>query len=180
MASAISRQACLKCEKGLGITTCGGCQQWFCTKHFVEHRQELAIQMDQIGQEYDGFQRDFIEENSTCPLLTRINRWEQQAIDKIKTAAEEARIYLQQHIGHTKDQIKQSLRQLTNHLQASRDADDFTEIELDRWIKQLQEFRILLNKPTDIEIFHDNQQTESIIHLIQLKQPSRTCKHVQK
>ena len=177
MASTTIRQACVKCEKGLGITTCGGCQRWFCTKHFIEHRQELAIRIDNIGQEHDLFRRDVIQPTIDHPLLTRINQWEQQSIDRIKGAAEEVRTNLQQYLVNTKDQIKTSLDQLTNDLQSSRNTDDYTEIELDKWIKQLQEFREALEKPTDLEIVGDEEQTESIIRLIELTQKQTSCKY---
>lgn len=57
MASSSNRQPCIKCPKGLGITTCGGCEQWFCTKHFTEHRRELGTEMEHVGQEHDLLQR---------------------------------------------------------------------------------------------------------------------------
>lgn len=113
MASAINRKPCIKCDKGLGVTTCGGCQQWFCTKHFVDHRQELATQMDYIGHEHDLFQRDLIQENFTHPLLTRINEWEQISIKRIVTVAEEARKELSKYFDYNKEQLKTSLNQLT-------------------------------------------------------------------
>ena len=177
MASGITRQACVKCEKGLGIITCGGCQQWLCTKHFIEHRQELAIRIDNIGQEHDLFRRDVIQPTIDHPLLTRVNQWEQQSIDRIKGAAEEVRTNLQQYLINTKGQIKTSLDQLTNDLQSSRNTDDYTEIELDKWIKQLQEFREALEKPTDLEIVGDEEQTESIIRLIELTRKQTNCKY---
>ena len=179
MASSITRQVCIKCQKGLGTTTCGGCQQWFCTKHFVEHRQELAIQMDNMGQEHDLFQQDLIQETITHPLLSRINQWEQRSIEKIKAAAEEARTNLQKYLTSTKDQMKTSLDQMSNDLQSSRDSDDYTEIELERWMKQLRELRMMAEKPADIEILDDDEddQTQGIIRLIQLKENSKKCNY---
>ncbi len=176
MASATIRQACTKCSKGLGITTCGGCQEWFCTKHFIEHRHELATQMDSIGQEHDLLQRDLNQENMTHPLLSRINDWEQKSIDKIRIAAEVARADLQKYLDHIKEQIKTSLCQVTNNLQSSRQADDYTEIELEKWIQQLKELRMMLEKPSTIEILDDNQ-TEQSIQLIQLQKNDTDSKY---
>ncbi|CAF3863153.1 unnamed protein product, partial [Rotaria sp. Silwood1] len=58
MASTNMKQICAKCNKGGGIAMCHGCQQSFCTKHFVEHRQELSQQIDHIGQEHDLLRQD--------------------------------------------------------------------------------------------------------------------------
>ena len=52
MAASLSnvKQPCIKCDKDGDIAVCSGCQQQFCIKHFIEHQQELTIQMDHIGQ----------------------------------------------------------------------------------------------------------------------------------
>jgi uncharacterized UBP type Zn finger protein len=68
MASAIMKQTCTKCSKGGGIAMCNGCQQSFCIKHFVEHRQELSQQMEDIGQEHDLLRRDMTYEKGTHAL----------------------------------------------------------------------------------------------------------------
>jgi hypothetical protein len=176
MTSTSVRQPCIKCGKGLGITTCGGCQEWFCTKHFVEHRQELATQMDHVGQEHDLLQRDLDQENITHPLLACINEWEKKSIKKIKAAAEKARVNLRKYLGGTKNQVKISLCQVNNDLQSSRESDDYTEVELEKWIKQLKQLRTMLEKPSTIEILGEDQ-TQSVIRLIQLKENQSMCEY---
>ena len=181
MASVRIRQPCIKCQKGSGTASCGGCEQWFCTKHFVEHRQELSIQIDHIGQEHDLLQRDLIQENITHPLLSRIDQWEQKSIQKIKQAAEEARTKLQTFLADTKDQMKTSLGQVTNELQSSRESDDYTEIELDKWMEQLKELRLMTEEPTTIEIVDDDaDQTQSLIRLVLVRQNQTACKYSQR
>jgi len=72
----IQNKPCCKCNKGGGVFTCDGCQQSFCRKHKDEHWQELSVQMDNIDQEHDIFQRDLNKEMDSHPLLVRINEWE--------------------------------------------------------------------------------------------------------
>ena len=55
-----NKQPCVKCDKGGGIAMCSGCQQWFCIKHFNEHRQELAIEMDHVGEEHNLYKNILI------------------------------------------------------------------------------------------------------------------------
>ena len=62
---------------------CYGCEQAFCTKHFIEHRQDLSQQMDNIGQEYDIFKRDLSQQNMNQILFTQIDKWEKESIEKI-------------------------------------------------------------------------------------------------
>ncbi|CAF1370543.1 unnamed protein product [Adineta steineri] len=168
MTTANVRQTCVKCPKGLGILTCGGCQQWFCTKHFIEHRQELATEIDHIGQENGLLQQDLAQENSTQPALSRINHWEEESIKRVKAAAEEARMNLRKHLNYNKEQLKASLCQIMSNIQSSRESDDYTETELTKFTEQLKMLRSMINKPIAIDILDDNQ-TESTIRLIKVK-----------
>src|SRR5689334_16342849 len=123
MSSATRKKICSKCNKSGGVATCDGCQQSFCTKHFIEHRQELSQQMDNIGQEHDVLQRDLTSEHGTHPLLARINQWEQESIEKIQTAAKSARLGLQKLLNEAKNSLKISISKMTEELQSSRESD---------------------------------------------------------
>ena len=99
-----------------GVFLCDGCQQSFCRKHTDEHRQELAVQMHNIGEERYVFQRDSDEEINPHALLTRIHEWESK---KIQQVAEQTRIDLRKSIDQSKIDSKTSMNQLTNELQSS-------------------------------------------------------------
>jgi hypothetical protein len=168
MASTILRKPCSKCNKGIGILTCDGCQQSFCTKHITDHRQELSIQMDNIGQDYDLFQRDLIdEENELYPLLNRINLWEKESITKIQQIAQQARDDLQQYLDHKKNQIKNAFNKLADEFQSSRESGDYTEIDFKLWMEHLTELRKTLEKPPIFDIIDDRSLTP--IHMIKIK-----------
>ncbi|CAF2863539.1 unnamed protein product [Rotaria sp. Silwood2] len=169
MESAATKKPCIKCTKSGGIITCGGCQQWFCIRHLLDHREELSVQMDQVGQEHDLLQRDLISEESIHPLVTLINKWEITSIENIRVAAQDARNDLQKYLDHTKIQVKTTLLSINNELQASRESDDYTELDLARWIQQLVELRDILEKPSTID-FIDDDRTQPLIHRIQMKQ----------
>lgn len=166
MASSMHREECIQCEQGLGITICGGCQEWFCSTHFAEHRKEMATKMDDISEDIDFIQHAFIERNSTHPRLTRIDQWEQQSINKIRAEAEEARNDLRKSLTRIKDQVKTELHQITKDLESSRHSDNYTEIELNKWKDQLKEFRMMFHEQTLIDIFNadDDEQIEPLIH----------------
>ena len=51
--SARTPQPCSKCPKSQGQATCGGCEQWFCIKHLLEHRDELSEQLSECILERD-------------------------------------------------------------------------------------------------------------------------------
>src|SRR5437763_729331 len=113
MASLTMKQTCTKCSKGGGIAMCNGCQRSYCIKHFVEHRQELSQQMDNIGQEHDLLRRDMNYEKSTHSLFAHIDQWEQETIKMVQECAKKARIDLQQLLNQTKNELKMSVDRLT-------------------------------------------------------------------
>jgi len=167
MASATTKRTCATCNKGGGTAMCHGCEQSFCTKHFIEHRQELSQQMDNIGQEHDLLRRDLTNEQAIHPLLARINQWEQESITKIQTAAESARTDLQQLLNRAINNLKTSVNEMTEKLQSSRDSDDYTELDIKKWTNQLQEFRKMLDNPTTVNIDYEND-IRSVIRLIKV------------
>jgi hypothetical protein len=173
MASIMRKQTCAKCSKGGGIAMCNGCQQSFCIKHFVEHRQELSQLMDDIGQEHDLLRRDMNYEKSTQSLLTRIDQWEQESIKKIQATANKARIDLQQLLDQTKNELKMSVNRLTEELRTCRESDDYTEIDIKKWTEQLKELRQMIENPSSINIGCENNATSaiSLIKVSSLQQP---------
>jgi len=172
MASSVTnKQPCVKCDKGGGIAMCSGCQQWFCIKHFNEHRQELAIEMDHVGEEHNLLQRDLSQNNHEHDLLSHVNDWEQKSIAKIQTTAEQVRIDIQKYLDNNKQQRRTFLDRLTDELKASLQSDDYTETDLKKWLEQLKEIRKMLENPSNIQIIDDNDP-QSTIYLIQVKQTS--------
>ncbi len=169
MTSSPIREPCIKCKKGGGIVTCSGCHQWYCTKHFNEHRQELAMQIDDLGQDYDVFRRDLGEENVKHPLMSRINDWEKEFIKKIQLAAEEARKDLQEYLDQNVTQLKTSVSQITQDLKAHRESDNYNEIDINKWTKQLKQLQERMEKLAGIGIM-DNDQMQPTIHIIKLQE----------
>lgn len=162
------KKPCSKCDKGGGIFTCDGCQQSFCRRHSDEHRQELATQMDSIGQEHDVLQREINKEVDVHPILSRIDVWERESINKIQQVAKEARDDLNQLINQTKQEFKTTMNKLTNELQASSESEDYTEIDLKKWNNQLNELREELEQSINTYLLDDNDQ-QSTIRLIRMR-----------
>jgi hypothetical protein len=168
MASAmVQKKPCSKCGKGTGIFTCDGCQQSFCRKHSEEHRQELTIQMDNIGQEHDVLHREADKENNSHPLLSHINVWERESINKIEQVAEQARVDLKQLIDQRKQEFKTTMNRLTDELQSSRESEDYTELDLNRWTNQLNELRQNLEKSMTTNLINEDDG-RSVIRFIKV------------
>ncbi|CAF0968284.1 unnamed protein product [Rotaria sordida] len=168
MTSARAKQPCIKCNKGGGIATCGGCQAWFCTKHFIEHRQGLGEEINRVGQKHDDLYKNLTTNSAAHPIFSKINDWEKAAIIKIQEIAEKARSDLARYINEPVSQLQQSLSKLRNELASSRESDDYTEIDLTEWTEQLEKLRKVLKKASDIYIVEDDQ-SQALIRVIQKK-----------
>lgn len=153
---------CATCAKGASIAMCYGCQKSFCTRHFVKHRSNLAKQMDAIYGKSMLLQNDLKETHFEESFLSIINAWEQNSIGKIQEIAENARKDLRTSIEKIKDKVSVSLNKINSELASNSTADNYTEIEIDSWIKQLAELRNLLEKPLNISIVEDKKRSPVI------------------
>jgi hypothetical protein len=158
------KKVCIKCGKFGGVFTCDGCEKSFCGQHTSVHRQELAHQLDVIGQEHDLLRRDLTNNTGQDSILTRINAWETESIAKIKTAVEKARVDLRQF----REQLETSCSQISEELCSSRELDNYSEVDLGRWMEKLKLLRNELEKPTRIDI--EQEHGKDSIDLIKIYQ----------
>ena len=166
-ASATSKKQCVTCNKSGGILTCDGCQQIFCGKHVIEHRQELSNQLDHIMQEHDLLQHELGEPMSKKnSLLKKIDKWEKDSIVKIQAAADTARTTLDKLLEQSKEQLSKACRDITENLRSSRQDDDFSENDLSRWKKQLKELQSEMTSPSSAKLIPDKSAP---IYLMVLK-----------
>jgi hypothetical protein len=144
-----------------------------CNKHYNEHQEELAKEMDYVTQKnYELLSHLTMKRiDSEHPLLVRINKWEQQSIDRICAVANEARTDLKLTLDQLKPDIKTSLNQVTDQLKISCTSQDYTEIELKCCMDQLKSLKKRLLNPTEIELCGDtdDDKNASVIRLIELR-----------
>lgn len=170
MASATLQNSCVKCHNGIAQILCAGCQQWLCLRHLFEHRQELSKEMDRLDEEHEQLEQHLMRaKDDQHPLFTRINVWEQKSIERIRQVADEVRVDLRRYLDRTKLRVKMSLNKVAKELERSREADAYTEMDLKSWLNRLRELRQQLDRPTVIELVHDQDETSKKIRLIQLQ-----------
>lgn len=51
---------------------------------------------------------------------------------------------------------------ITNEIQSSQELDDYTEIDLKKWLIKLEELRTMLDTPVPVDILFDNHSETSI------------------
>jgi hypothetical protein len=162
-ASVTGKKQCITCSKSGGIMICDGCQQSFCGKHSIEHRQELTNQLDGITQEHDLLQEELEQSSIDNSLLKQINTWEKESITKIQVAAEVARADLQQILDASKERISKTCRDIAVNLRSSREADDFSESDLNRWMEQLKELKLEFDSSPSIKLVEDENSSIPLI-----------------
>ncbi|CAF3390678.1 unnamed protein product [Rotaria sp. Silwood2] len=154
---------CVRCSKvGGDVYTCEGCKTCFCFDHLVQHRQELAIKMDEIGQQHDLLQNDLEHQANKVeshPIFTQINEWEQESIIKIQVIAEAARADLQQQLETRTYRLKTNFSKLSKSIRACRNST-YSESDLMKWIEELQQIRREFEKlSATLKITYDSQVT---------------------
>jgi hypothetical protein len=168
MATATGKTRCATCDKEELTLRCVGCLKDFCYDHLGEHRQQLSKQLDDIEVHRDIFRQTLTEQtidSNKRLLIQQINKWEQESIQKIKQTAEEGRQLLLKHTNNHITRIEQKLNKLNNQFRLSRKEDNFIEIDLQEWKKELQQMTDQLNKPSHIKI---RQYSTPLINIIQV------------
>ncbi|CAF1327613.1 unnamed protein product [Rotaria sordida] len=161
-----NRNLCETCRKVKGVSKCEGCSKTFCYNHFVDHRQQLNKQLDEVEVTRDLFRQTLSEQTSESQnhiLLQQINDWERNSIDKIRQTADEARKLLLKYTAKHITGIEIELNKLTDQLRQNRQDNDFIETDLFRWINQLIQLTDELNKLSKMTI---RQSSRSLINKI--------------
>jgi hypothetical protein len=130
-----------------------------------EHRQELNKQMDEVTTNHDQLQQTIAEQEAqpNChPLMKKIDEWEEQSINKIHQAADNAREQLLTIIDRYKTQVKNDLAYLTTELSKARNEDDYVETDLKEWTKRLDKLKIDLIAAETIDFSEDNDEISLI------------------
>ena len=140
MAGNIVGNRCATCNKAKTSFRCEGCSQCFCFNHVTDHRQELSKELDQIEVARDLFRQNMIENTMDLQenlFATKINEWEENAIQTIRQIANKARNSILQRITDHRSQIENRLAQLSDQLRQNRQENDFVETDLNRWKEEL-------------------------------------------
>jgi len=129
---------CVRCDKGVGIFVCSGCQNAFCRKHSEDHRQELFVQIDELSQDFNVFHHELAENSS----IKQIDRWENESIERIRHTASKAR----DNLRNSMKNFQEKLEPMKTEIRQMRQDESFTENDLKRWFEQLKIHREDLQK----------------------------------
>ena len=163
---------CVKCSKNGSIKEYFGCQQSFCQEHWQKHRTSLTEQLDEFNRKQEVFQEELDRDTFDYPLLSSVYAWERKSMRKIQEIAEKAREDLATWTERTKKEVKHSLDHMTEEIHSTKTLNNYTELDLRKWTRQLEELRNLFEKPNTISLIEDDD-SDSYIRPIKIlvKQP---------
>ncbi|CAF1451964.1 unnamed protein product [Rotaria sp. Silwood1] len=173
--NSFGQKQCVLCNKIGGILICDGCQQTFCGKHVIEHRQQLNIELENIMQEHDLIQQDIRLTIDNDLLLKEIDKWEKESIRKIQITADKIRIDLKEIFECSNNEILKTCRNIASKLLYAREAENFSEIDLKKWTEQLNELKLQIKSLSMLHIIEDHN---SPIYLIEIKQNNTINKSI--
>ncbi len=156
------------CEKGQGTCLCAGCKKYFCMKDFKSHRNTLFNEMDVIVGNYNDLQerinRASQQKDSRSPIFAQIDQWQNNAIGKVKEAAELARQQAKKILNSKRVEITTQFETLSQDLIRLKETGDFVEHDLVRLYQKIQKVNQdlqLMARPPAIELH--TEQSDKIV-----------------
>ncbi|CAF3269354.1 unnamed protein product [Rotaria sp. Silwood2] len=151
MASGLGLSQCSICQKNAGKCMCDGCKNYYCVKHFNQHRQQLSMDFDdKVVRTHDELMEQMDRANQSkaaaSELFDEIDRWEIVTIDKVYKAAEQARHQLTQLLTRDKDALTNDFEIMTKEIRNRRDEDDFDENDIERLRQKINQIQISLQE----------------------------------
>ncbi len=131
-----SSNRCSVCPKGAGTCFCPGCKVYFCDKDFRNHRGMLVNGLDELTVErnelHEKINKASADKQSGSSLLSRIDKWQQDTIEKVKQAAQQARQQALEIINFKREEIMRQFQTLSQELEQLRETEGVLEQDLTR------------------------------------------------
>ncbi|CAF3405565.1 unnamed protein product [Rotaria socialis] len=144
MATTDDSNLCSTCNKPAARRFCVGCKNYFCSKDFKEHEQDLSTKFDnEIVQSHDELfdqiqkldQPNYLSFN----LFDQIEEWKKTTIRKVEKAAENAHHELTELINKQRTVLIQELEPITKEIRSHRQEENFAENDIERLKQKLNE-----------------------------------------
>ena len=159
--SAREKSVCNACAPKpiVAVTSCHGCSQNFCRKHFNEHRDQLSIDLQTVFGQHDSLLEELqvqldrssnpLNTGPAVDLLKRIADWKKATIANVTRAADETSAHVQRLFSRTQDldQLKKRVDEITKELKVQQESESFVETDIDRWMEHLKGIQTDLSQP---------------------------------
>lgn len=182
MATSKNSRQCSKCKDNVGSFNCEGCKEIFCTRHSLEHRQQLNNQFEQLmtginvivqqaqdnKQQNESFKKDFHDQ---------IEDWENNMIEQIRERGKQLHQQLDELVTNRNKTIINTTQSLANEVRERHEKEDFLEHNIEQIkqnISQLEEEINNSTKQSDIKLHIESNNAIDWNHLIYFQENSNT------
>jgi chromosome segregation ATPase len=169
------KNSCSVCTKEPGICNCAGCKAFFCTKDFMDHRQWLSGELEEMVEIRNHFREEVSDrsklEGVRAALFVEINRWEDDTIKKVRCIAEKTRCQANKLLDDKVRDIENELNDVTEQLRKLQEENNFVEDDLARILKDMDKLKEQFKQftePNSVKICKEkSEQIEwtSLIHV---------------
>jgi hypothetical protein len=144
---------CSKCNKELGPMHCTGCDEYFCSKDFKTHREEMFTEMDKIIEErnrlQDAINTEVAQHNDQqSHLIAQIDKWQNSTIEKVKQVAAQARQQAIELLNSKRMMVNTEFKNFSQELARLKESENYVEHDLIRLNKMINQFKQDLRQST--------------------------------
>ncbi len=140
-----SSNRCSVCPKGVGTCYCPGCKAYFCNKDFPTHRRMLVNELDELtvdrNELHEKINKASSQKHSDSSLLSQIDVWQEDMIQKVKQTAQHARQQVLKILNSTQEEIIRQFQAMSQEMEQLRETEDVLEQDLSRLKNQIEQLQ---------------------------------------
>ena len=130
----MKKKTCFVCQKESGICSCTGCKKLFCRKDFNDHCQWLSGELEKVIEDRDQLQERMNNKEKIfgfrSSLLTQIDQWENDTLEKVDRAADRTRHYIVQVLDEKEKKMENDFKNFTMQLRDRQNMQNINENDL--------------------------------------------------
>jgi DNA repair exonuclease SbcCD ATPase subunit len=156
-----SSSCCSVCLQGAGTFYCPGCKAYFCDDDFRNHREMLVHGLDELQEKIN---KASSQKHSGSSLLSQIDAWQKDTIQKVKQTAQQARQQVSKILNSKQKEITRQFRTVSQELKQFKQTKGVLEQDLSRLKNQIEQLHKDLEKLSQLPAIELNmKQSEQIV-----------------
>jgi len=183
MANATASRLCSKCKDNIGSFNCEGCKEIFCTKHSIEHRQELCTKFEELMTELNVIlqqTQDKEQQNQSLKkeFFCRIEEWENNMIEKVHEKGQQIRQRLGELIDNKNKMDIGNIQPMMDEIRKRYEKEDFFESDIERIKQNINQVQQDIEKSTqqsDVELYIEPKIKIDLTNLIYIEEKFNTA-----
>ena len=136
---ASSKCSVVDCKRNVN-NLCDHCQQWVCTKHYIEHVQLANNELPELSEQLDAMMKKMEEHDFTRCAFEQIDQWREESYRRIDELCEERKQQVKTEITDKIGVQMVQLRELVDEVKKLIDEGDASVKEITNIKENLEKF----------------------------------------